>query len=114
MWSKVVAVGVPCRPHPRAGDYYVYDVGPHSALIVRTTDGSIKAYYNACMHRGTQLRSPGTCGFATQLRCPFHGWTWSLDGDLVDLPDRWDFPHVATSRTACRSCRSTPSPASSG
>jgi phenylpropionate dioxygenase-like ring-hydroxylating dioxygenase large terminal subunit len=78
-----------------SGDYSVYDVGPYSALIVRTTDGSIKAYANACMHRGTQLRSPGTCGFATQLRCPFHGWTWSLDGELVDLPDRWDFPHVS-------------------
>ncbi|CAN5597290.1 aromatic ring-hydroxylating dioxygenase subunit alpha [soil metagenome] len=80
---------------PEAGDYHVYDVGPHSALIVRTAEGSIKAYYNACMHRGTQLRSPGTCGFATQLRCPFHGWTWSLDGELVDVPDRWDFPHVS-------------------
>ncbi|GIR36795.1 MAG: hypothetical protein CM15mP49_21800 [Actinomycetota bacterium] len=47
---------------PEPGDYYVYDVGHLSSLIVRTTDGSIKAYYNACMHRGTQLKQPGTCG----------------------------------------------------
>ena len=80
---------------PESGDYFVYDVGPHSALIVRTADGSIKADFNARMHRGTQLRAPGTCGFATQLRCPFHGWTWSLDGELIDLPDRWNFPHVS-------------------
>jgi len=95
MWSKTWQWACHVDHIPDSGDYFVYDVGPHSALIVRTTDGSIKAYYNACMHRGTQLRSPGTCGFATQLRCPFHGWTWSLDGDLVDLPDRWDFPHVS-------------------
>ncbi len=94
MWSKTWQWACHVDHIPESGDYYVYDVGPHSALIVRSTDGAIKAYYNACMHRGTQLRSPGTCGFATQLRCPFHGWTWSLDGDLVDLPDRWDFPHV--------------------
>ena len=72
---------------PEPGDYYVYDVGHLSSLIVRTTDGSIKAYYNACMHRGTQLKQPGTCGFSKELRCPFHGWTWSLEGTLVDLQE---------------------------
>jgi phenylpropionate dioxygenase-like ring-hydroxylating dioxygenase large terminal subunit len=80
---------------PEAGDYSVYDVGPFSALIVRTEAGEIKAYYNACMHRGTQLRPPDSCGFAKQLTCPFHGWTFSLDGQLVDLPGAWDFPHVS-------------------
>ena len=47
------------------------------------------------MHRGTQLKQPGTCGFSKELRCPFHGWTWSLEGQLVDLPGSWDFPHVS-------------------
>ena len=46
------------------------------------------------MHRGTQLKQPGTCGFSKELRCPFHGWTWSIEGQLVDLPQAWDFPHV--------------------
>ena len=95
MWSRTWQWACHVDHIPESGDYYVYDVGPHSALIVRTTDGTIKAYYNACMHRGTQLRSPGSCGFATQLKCPFHGWTWSLDGDLIEIPDRWDFPHVS-------------------
>ena len=95
MWSKTWQWACHVDHIPESGDYYVYDVGPHSALIVRTADGTIRAYYNACMHRGTQLRSPGTCGFANELRCPFHGWTWSLDGDLIEIPDRWDFPHVS-------------------
>ncbi len=85
-----------CREEhiPEAGDYYVYDVGHLSALVVRTESGAIKAFYNACMHRGTQLKQPGSCGFSENLRCPFHGWTYSLDGELIDLPENWDFPHV--------------------
>jgi phenylpropionate dioxygenase-like ring-hydroxylating dioxygenase large terminal subunit len=85
-----------CREEhiPEAGDYYVYDVGHLSALVVRTESGAIKAFHNACMHRGTQLKPPGSCGFSENLRCPFHGWTYSLDGALVELPERWDFPHV--------------------
>ena len=94
MWPKTWQWACHVDHVPEPGDYYVYDVGRHSALIVRTGDGTIKAYFNACMHRGTQLRGPGTCGFADQLKCSFHGWTWSLDGELIELPDRWDFPHV--------------------
>ncbi len=94
LWSKVWQWACHVDHIPEPGDYSVYDVGPYSALVVRTDDGAIKAYYNACMHRGTQLRPPDSCGFARQLTCPFHGWTWSLDGELVDLPGAWDFPHV--------------------
>lgn len=94
MWSKTWQWACHLDHIPEPGDFFVYNVGHHSALVVRTDEGTIKAYYNACMHRGTQLRSPGTCGFARVLKCPFHGWTWSLDGTLIDLPDRWDFPHV--------------------
>ena len=94
VWAKTWQWACHVDHIPEPGDYYVYDVGPWSALIVRSPSGSVKAYYNACMHRGTQLRAPDTSGFAKQLTCPFHGWTYSLDGELIDLPDRWDFPHV--------------------
>ena len=94
MWSKVWQWACHVDHIPEPGDYFVYDIGDLSSLIVRTSDGSIKAYFNACMHRGTQLKQPETCGFSSELRCPFHGWTWSLEGQLVDLPGSWDFPHV--------------------
>ncbi|MGA9275664.1 aromatic ring-hydroxylating oxygenase subunit alpha [Ilumatobacter sp.] len=94
MWSSTWQWACHLDHIPEPGDYYVYDIGHYSALVVRTDDGSIKAFYNACMHRGTQLRPPETCGFAKQFTCPFHGWTFALDGALVDVPDRWDFPHV--------------------
>jgi phenylpropionate dioxygenase-like ring-hydroxylating dioxygenase large terminal subunit len=94
MWSKVWQWACHVDHIPKAGRYYVYDVGGHSALVVRTESGEIKAYANACMHRGTQLKPPGTCGLSRELRCPFHGWRWALDGTFIERPGAWDFPHV--------------------
>lgn len=84
-----------CREEhiPEVGDYYVYEVGPYSIIVVHAADG-IKAYYNSCLHRGTKLRASEGDGHASELRCPYHGWTWSLEGDLVKVPCAWDFPHV--------------------
>ena len=95
MWPTVWQWACHVDHIPEPGDYYVYDVGPHSALIVRGDDGVIRSYYNACMHRGTQLKPAGSCGFSQTLRCPFHGWNWALDGTIVEIPARWDFPHVS-------------------
>jgi phenylpropionate dioxygenase-like ring-hydroxylating dioxygenase large terminal subunit len=95
MWPRVWQWA--CREEhiPNAGDYYVYDVGHLSAIVLRTESGAVKAFHNACMHRGTQLKQPASCGTSENLRCPFHGWTYSLDGELIDLPGDWDFPHVS-------------------
>ena len=94
MWSRTWQWACHVDHIPEDGDYYVHDVGPHSALIVRQKDGSLKAFYNACMHRGTQLKPPGSCGFSNTLRCPFHGWEWKIDGTFNERPGAWDFPHV--------------------
>ncbi len=85
-----------CREEhiPEVGDHITYDVGPYSILVVRSAPEEIKAYPNACLHRGTQLKPSAARGFAPRLRCPFHGWTWSLGGELEFIPCRWDFPHV--------------------
>ena len=94
LWSRVWQWA--CREEhiPEPGDYYVYDIGDRSVLIVRTEDNEIKAYYNSCLHRGTQLKPANSSGFCNELKCPFHGWTWSLKGKLEFLPCDWDFPHV--------------------
>ena len=96
MWPKIWQMA--CREEhiPEAGDFYVYDIGHLSAIVTRTESGAIKAYYNACMHRGTALKDPGSSGFCEHFRCPFHGWVYSLDGELVELPEDWDFPHVSS------------------
>lgn len=94
MWTRTWQWA--CREEhiPQAGDYYVYEVGPHSALIIRDDDMSVRAYVNSCLHRGTKFRQGGTSGHAVEIRCPFHGWTWSLKGALERIPYAWDAPHV--------------------
>lgn len=94
LWPKIWQWA--CREEhiPEAGDYYVYEIGPYSILVVRNNEGAIKAYHNSCLHRGTKLRPSNDIGSATELRCPYHGWTWSLDGALVRTPCAWDLPHV--------------------
>ena len=97
LWPRVWQMA--CREEhiPEAGDYHVYDIGHLSALVTRTESGEIKAFFNACMHRGTQLKEPGTTGWSANFRCPFHGWTYDLDGALLEVPEAWDFPHVSAS-----------------
>ncbi len=95
LWPRVWQMA--CREEhiPESGDYHVYDIGHLSAIITRTASGEIKAFYNACMHRGTQLKEPESYGWCESFRCPFHGWVYSLDGDLLEVPEDWDFPHVS-------------------
>lgn len=86
-----------CREEhiPKVGDYVVYEIGAQSVIVVRTAADTIKAYINACLHRGMQLCDP-TDGPGNKqfLRCPFHGFSWNLDGSLREVPCRWDFPHI--------------------
>ncbi len=95
MWSRTWQWA--CREEhiPDPGDYYVYDVGPYSALVVRDAEGTIRAFVNSCPHRGMQFCDAGSSGKGKQfLRCPFHGMSWHLDGSLREIPCRWDFPHI--------------------
>jgi phenylpropionate dioxygenase-like ring-hydroxylating dioxygenase large terminal subunit len=96
MWSR--AWQIACREEDLAqpGDTVVYDLADSSVLLVRTADGRIKGYYNSCLHRGTALRSVD--GNVRELRCPFHGFAWTLDGALHEVPAEWDFPHVDRQR----------------
>jgi nitrite reductase/ring-hydroxylating ferredoxin subunit len=95
MWTRTWQWA--CREEhvPEAGDYYVYEIGQHSVLIVRDEDQNIRAYVNSCLHRGTKFRAGGADGGFAEIRCPFHGWTWHLNGALKRIPYAWDVPHVA-------------------
>jgi phenylpropionate dioxygenase-like ring-hydroxylating dioxygenase large terminal subunit len=105
LWPKVWQWA--CREEhvPEPGDYITYEVGPYSFLITRTESGALKGYYNACMHRGTMLKEPGSSGSTPSIRCPFHGWTFNLDGSIQHIPCRWDFPHVTDGTHRLREVR---------
>jgi nitrite reductase/ring-hydroxylating ferredoxin subunit len=85
-----------CREEhiPEVGDYHVYDLGPYSFIVTRVAPNEIRAYYNACLHRGTKLRASGTEGNAAEFKCSFHGWSWNIDGTHQSTTCDWDFPHV--------------------
>lgn len=105
MWTRTWQMA--CREEhiPDVGDYYVYDVGPYSFVVVRNGEDEIRAHYNSCLHRGTKLKPSGTTGFSNDLKCPFHGWSWNLDGSLKDLPEKWDFAHFAGKKTCLPEAR---------
>ena len=92
LWKRVWQFA--CREEhiPNPGDFIIYDIAELSFVVVRTHEGTIKAYPNACLHRGRRLKDySGSC---SEIRCPFHGFAWALDGSLTDVPASWDFPHV--------------------
>lgn len=92
LWKRVWQFVCREEDIPEPGDHHRYDIAGMSFLIVRTETGDIKAYPNACLHRGRMLKEFD--GNAAELRCPFHGFCWKLDGQLHDIPADWDFPHV--------------------
>ena len=92
LWKRVWQFACREEDIPEAGDHYRYDIAGMSFLVVRTETGEIKAFPNACLHRGRMLKEFD--GHASELRCPFHGFAWNLNGSLKDVPARWDFPHV--------------------
>ena len=92
VWRKTWQLACRLEHIPNVGDHVVYEIVRDSLIVMRTGPDEIKAYINSCLHRGTLLRTEGGC--VNQLRCPFHGWTWDLQGQLKIIPGQWDFPHV--------------------
>ena len=92
VWRKTWQLACRVEEIPNVGDHVVYDIVHDSLIVTRTGTGpnDIRAYVNSCLHRGTQLRTES--GNAKQFRCPFHGFTWGLDGTLRVVPSAWDFP----------------------
>lgn len=76
----------------KPGDFFVHDVevAGTSILITRDQQGQIRAFHNICRHRANKV-SFEACGHAEGFVCPFHGWTYGLDGRLAYVPDENDF-----------------------
>jgi Rieske 2Fe-2S family protein len=77
---------------PNTGDYFLREIGGESLIVVRDAAGDVRAHYNVCRHRGTRMcTSPQ--GRLDRIQCPYHGWTYGLDGRLLGAPhmDSADF-----------------------
>jgi Rieske 2Fe-2S family protein len=88
----------------RPGDYIVRTVAGESLIILRDRGAELRAFFNVCRHRGTQICSEASGQFSETIQCPYHAWTYTTDGRLIGAPhmhevegfDKRDFPlHAA-------------------
>ncbi len=107
LWPRAWQMACRLEQIPDVGDWVEYSNLGHSVLVVRTADG-VKAYHNACRHRGVPLATPGGTGNCKQgLVCPFHGWRWNMDGQSTFVYGRHMFSESQLDQTdlALRRCR---------
>jgi glycine betaine catabolism A len=75
----------------RNGDYFVAEVNRESLIVIRDKNGRIHGFFNVCRHRGTRLKEDA-CGHAPAIQCPYHAWTYGLDGRLIGAPHMDEVP----------------------
>ena len=70
----------------KSGDYVTTDIGDEPVVVVRGSDDQIRAFFNVCRHHAAAVMIEPH-GNSPQMRCPYHGWTYSLEGELKGTPD---------------------------
>jgi len=98
LFGKVWQFGGLVEDIANPGDFVTVQAGPHPLMVMRGPDGNLRAFHNICRHRGTQLLR--TIGKGKKsIVCPYHHWTYSLEGDLKSIPNRSEeFPDVDMSK----------------
>jgi Rieske 2Fe-2S family protein len=74
------------------GDYFLVEAFGESVIVVRGDAGDVHAFYNVCRHRGSRICEAAEGRFAGTIRCPYHAWTYALDGRLLGAPSSGDLP----------------------
>ncbi len=91
MWTKVWLLLGRESELPEPGDWQMEPVGREEILMVRQTDGTVKAFHNVCQHRGNPLVEENK-GHVKRFVCRYHSWAYLPDGELNFAPDGEDFP----------------------
>ncbi|MDB5457081.1 MAG: Rieske (2Fe-2S) domain protein [Caulobacter sp.] len=82
---------------PRAGDFHTFDFLGESLVVVRGKDGAVRAFANVCRHRAARLVD-GPSGHCGRIVCPYHAWTYDLEGRLIGVPHRDTYPALEMDR----------------
>ena len=90
LWSRTWNIAGRESDVAKIGDFFRFDLGPESFLIVRDDSGTLRAFHNVCQHRGSQLVDEDF-GHRKRIVCPFHSWCWALNGKLQRITDRETF-----------------------
>jgi phenylpropionate dioxygenase-like ring-hydroxylating dioxygenase large terminal subunit len=103
LWKRVWQFACREEEIQQVGSYALYEIANLSFIVMRTAPDRIQAFHNVCLHRGRQLRDyDGRC---SELRCPYHGFAWNIDGSLKYIPAPWDFPHIVAEQWSLREAR---------
>ena len=89
---------------PDAGDFITLDIGGDSVVAVRNSQGQIQAFHNVCRHRGARILE-GSRQLPGAITCPYHGWSYRLNGDLIGMPVRESFPGLDRSQHGLKPVR---------
>jgi len=76
-----------------AGHYFVREINGRNIVVTRNERGDVRAFHNVCRHRGTRLCADATGRLPGSIQCPYHAWTYDLDGALIGAPHMEDVPH---------------------
>jgi phenylpropionate dioxygenase-like ring-hydroxylating dioxygenase large terminal subunit len=90
LWPTVWQIACREEEIPEVGDQIVYEICEDSILVLRSAPGEIKAFYNACSHRGRMLATGPRR--SREMVCPFHGWRFNLQGKCTHIPyfENWE------------------------
>lgn len=72
---------------PNPGDFLTEEVAGESLIVTRTREGELRAFYNVCSHRGTKICERRSGHVNRQFVCPYHQWSYGLDGGLLKMPN---------------------------
>ena len=75
------------------GRFVLRELPGDNIIVTRDTSGIVRAFHNTCRHRGTRLCTERTGAFPGSIQCPYHAWTYGLDGRLLGAPHMDDVPH---------------------
>jgi len=104
IWGRNWLFAGPECAIPAAGNWFTMEVGVTSLVMVRGADGAVRAFYNTCRHRGSKV-CLGEHGKAAKLVCPYHQWTYDLDGRLLfarDMGPDFDASQYPLKQAHCR------------
>jgi phenylpropionate dioxygenase-like ring-hydroxylating dioxygenase large terminal subunit len=76
----------------RSGDFYTADCAGESLIVTRDGDGRVRAFFNVCRHRGSRICEKPSGRFRRSIQCPYHAWTYGLDGELKVARNMEDVP----------------------
>jgi Rieske 2Fe-2S family protein len=79
----------------RPGQFVVRELNGDTIIVTRNASGEVRAFHNVCRHRGTRICAEASGQFAGSIQCPYHAWTYDLDGRLIGAPHMDEVPHFS-------------------